>query len=181
MEFHPVTPERLPDLMRFSCRHGKFRWCSCMRWRMPSSEYKDSTKPERETALGRLVREGTPVGILGYSEGEPVAWCSVAPRESYAAIERSRKILRVDEEPVWSVVCFFVDSKVRGQGSTLALLEAAVEYVRSQGARIVEGYPWPGGASYRYMGTPETFREAGFREVIPPGPNTRQVMRCILT
>lgn len=181
MEFHPVTPERLPDLTRFSCEHGKFRWCSCMRWRMPSSEYKNLTKEDREAALEELVREGTPVGILGYSEGEPVAWCSVAPRETYEALERSRKIPRVDDEPAWSVVCFFLDSKVRGQGSTLMLLEAAVEYARSQGARIAEGYPWPGGASYRYMGTPETFREAGFREAVSPGPKTRQVMRRVLT
>jgi GNAT superfamily N-acetyltransferase len=68
------------------------------------------------------------------------------------------------------VVCFFIDSKVRRQGFTLGLLEAAVEYARSQGAAAVEGYPWPGGSSYLYMGTSSTFRKAGFREVVAPAP-----------
>ena len=38
MEFHSVTPERLADLARFSAARGKFRYCSCMRWRLTSAE-----------------------------------------------------------------------------------------------------------------------------------------------
>ena len=180
MEFHPVTSEQLPDLIRFSEQHGKFGWCSCMRWRQSSSEFKSSEKANRKAALEELVRQGRPVGILGYREGEPVAWCSIAPRESYIALERSRTIPRVDDAPVWSVVCFFIDSKSRKQGYTLALLEAALEYAHAQGAQIVEGYPWPGGASYLYMGTPETFEKAGFHEVVSPGPKNRRVVRYVL-
>ena len=180
MEFHPVTSERLPDLLRFSEKHGKFSWCSCMRWRASSSEFKSSTKSSRKTALEKLVRQGTPVGILGYLNGEPVAWCSIAPRETYTALERSRTIPRVDDAPTWSVVCFFIDSRFRRQSYTLALLNAAVEYAFSQGARVVEGYPWPGGSSYLYMGTFSTFQKAGFREAVPAGPQTRQVVQRVL-
>jgi GNAT superfamily N-acetyltransferase len=177
LEFHPVTPSRLPDLARFSERHGKFRWCSCMRWRMTSSEFKQSTKDDRVAALDGLVCGGTPVGVLAYADGEPVGWCSVAPRDTYAALERYRALPRVDREPVWSVVCFFVSAGVRRQGATLGLLKAAVEYARSRGAAIVEGYPVsPGERLYTYMGSPGTFRRAGFRDVTPAG-QARQVMR----
>jgi GNAT superfamily N-acetyltransferase len=179
-QFHPVTRERLPDLNRFSWQHGKFRYCSCMRWRMTSTEFRRSTKPERVAALEGLVRQGIPVGILGYAEEEPIAWCSIAPRETYAALERSRILPRVDDAPVWSVVCFFVDRRFRRQGLTLGLLKAAVEYARAQGAQIVEGYPvQPGSRSYTYMGSPATCRQAGFHDVTPPG-RTRSVMRCDL-
>src|SRR5262245_58602483 len=110
LEIHPVTPERLPDLARFSERHGKFRWCSCMRWRWPSAAFQASTKEERVAALEQLVIEGAAVGVLGYLDGEPLAWCSIAPRETYAAIARSRSIPQLDagDGSVWSVACFFV-------------------------------------------------------------------------
>lgn len=177
LAFHPVTPDRLADLARFSLNHGKFRYCSCMRWRLPSAQYQRSTKEERVAALEGSVRQGVPVGVLAYLDGEPVGWCSVAPRAAYSALERYRKLPRVDVLPVWAVVCFFVDSRLRRQGVTLGLLRAAVDYARSQGAMAVEGYPvTPGSRLYTYMGSPSTFRKAGFQDVTPAGQE-RQVMR----
>ena len=137
---------------------------------MTSSAFRRSTKEKRVAALEELVRAGTPVGILAYSGTTPVGWCSVAPRESYAALERSRVLPRVDEMPVWSVVCLFVDRHFRRQGLTGRLLKAAVDYAREQSAPAVEGYPVaPDAPSYTYMGTPETYRRAGFVDVTPGG------------
>lgn len=68
LEFHPVTAERQSDLERFSQRHGKFRYCSCMRWRMTSTEYKKSTKESRIAELSGLVAERTPVGVLMHAD-----------------------------------------------------------------------------------------------------------------
>jgi hypothetical protein len=177
LTFHPVTPERLPGLARFLEQHGKFRYCACMRWRMPSSQFSRSTKEGRVDALGRLVQEETPIGVLAYLDQEPVGWCSVAPRETYPALERYRALPRLDDEPVWSVVCFFVSARRRRSGATLGLLKAAVDYAASQGAQIIEGYPVePGQRLYTYMGSPATFRAAGFRDVTPRG-QARAVMR----
>ena len=177
LQFRPVTEERLPDLAKFSQCHGKFRYCSCMRWRLASSAYRRSSKEERVAALETIVRAGTPVGILGYFEDEPVAWCSVAPRETYAALERYRALPRIDDTPVWSVVCLFVDRRFRRQGLTELLLRAAVDFARGHDALAVEGYPVaPDAPSYRYMGTPDTFRRAGFVDVTPAGQD-RLVMR----
>jgi len=180
LAFFPVTLERLDDLRRFSERHGKFRWCSCMRWRMRSTEFQRSTKESRAARLEEVVKQGMPVGVLAYLDGEPVGWCSVARRDTYTGLERYRALPLLDDEPVWAVVCFFVDRGVRRQGVTLGLLKAAVEYARLQGAEIVEGYPVePGSRLYTYMGSPETFRKAGFRDVTPPG-QARLVMRYII-
>ena len=177
LQFHPVTQDRLPDLDCFSQHHGKFRYCSCMRWRMTSSEYQHSTKEDRVAALVALVMQGTPVGILAYADDEPISWCSVAPREAYRALERYRALPRIDNESVWSIVCFFVDRRFRRQGVTLGLLGAAVEYAHSQGAKIIEGYPVPPIARlYTYMGSPTTFLKAGFQDVTPPG-SPRQIIR----
>jgi hypothetical protein len=175
--FHPATPERLPELQRFPQQHGKFRYCACMRWRMRSSEFSRTTKEGRVEALQGLVRAGIPIGVLAHLDQEPIGWCSVAPRESYAALERYRALPRIDDRPVWSVACFFVSSRIRRSGATLGLLKAAVEYARSQGAEIVEGYPVePGPRLYTYMGSPSIFRAAGFQDVTPIG-QARRVMR----
>jgi GNAT superfamily N-acetyltransferase len=175
--FHPVTTERLVDLARFSERHGTFAYCSCMRWRMRSTDFQRSTKEQRVRTLEDLVRRDTPIGVLAYLDGETVGWCSIAPRVSYGALERYRALPRVDEVPVWAVVCFFVDRHVRRSGVTLGLLQAAVAYARSSGADVVEGYPVePGPRLYTYMGSPATFLRAGFHDVTPRSQG-RLVMR----
>lgn len=177
LHFHPVTRSRWPDLARFAAQHGKFGYCSCMRWRMTSTHYRASTKDERAAALAGLVSRGVPVGVLAYRGPDPVGWCSVAPRETYRGLERYRALPRLDDKPAWSVVCFFVDRQARREGATLGLLQAAVAYACSRGARIIEGYPvQPGSRIYTYMGSPSTFRKAGFRDVTPFG-HPRRVMR----
>jgi GNAT superfamily N-acetyltransferase len=141
-----------------------------MRWRMTSTEYRRSTKAQRTAALENGVRAGKPTGVLAYIDDRPVGWCSIAPRHNYEGLERYRALPRLDEEPTWAVVCFFVDSQYRRLGMTQGLLKAAVTYAGSQGVRIVEGYPVDSGArSYTYMGSPATFRSAGFQDVTPAG------------
>jgi hypothetical protein len=177
LQFHPVTPARLPELNHFMAKQGKFRYCACMRWRMTSSEFSRSTKEGRAEALEQLACGGTPIGVLACLDQEPVGWCSVAPRECYAGLERYRALPRLDERHVWSVVCFFVGAALRRRGMTLGLLKAAVNYAGAQGAAIIEGYPVePGARLYTYMGSPTTFRTAGFTEVTPRG-QARRVMR----
>ncbi len=178
--FHPVTAERLGDLDRFSRQHGKFRYCSCMRWRLPSSEFQRCTKEQRASRLEQLVVSGIPVGVLAYVGGEPVGWCSVGPRESFAGLERSRTLSRIDDTAVWSVTCFFVDAQQRRRGLQSRLLDAAIGYARAQGAGVIEAYPVdPCSRSYRFMGFPGLFERAGFVDVTPPG-RARNVMRLVL-
>ena len=177
--YRPVTRDTSSDLTTFSSCHGKFGYCSCMRWRMRSAEYQRTTKHERAVRLLEMVADGKPVGVLAYDGHEPVGWCSIAPRETYEALERYKALPRIDPEPVWSVVCFFVDRRYRGQHLTVGLLKAGLDYARSMGARIVEGYPVDPGRLYTYMGSPATFRSAGFREVTPSGQG-RRIVRCDL-
>ncbi|HWE60591.1 MAG TPA: GNAT family N-acetyltransferase [Chloroflexota bacterium] len=180
LDFHPVTADRLGDLARFSACHGTFRWCSCMRWRLSSTDFRCSTPESRAARLEELVHQGTPVGVLAYLDGEPVGWCSIAPRETYVALERSRTIPRLDDTPAWSVACFFVAAAVRRRGVTLGLLDAAVAYAQAQGARVIEGYPVEHGASYSWMGSPAIFELAGFREIEWP-VHGRRLMRYVVS
>ena len=174
--FAPVSPATGGDLEWFSAAHGTFRWCSCMRWRLRSAPFRDAGKDGRVAALAERVRQGEPVGVLAYVDGEAVGWCSIAPRESYAAVLASRVIPQVPGQRVWSVVCFFVAARARRHGLRTRLLEAAGTYAAESGAAMVEAYPSPDGRSYRYMGTRELYLAAGFEDVpVPDG--SRPVMR----
>ncbi|MGH2725419.1 MAG: GNAT family N-acetyltransferase, partial [Actinomycetota bacterium] len=85
-------------------------------------------------------------------------------------IERSRVLGPVDDEEVWSVVCFYIHRKERASGVGSALLQAAVDEAAKRGAKIVEGYPVDprdgkiSNAS-AYTGVEKMFRDAGFEEV----------------
>ena len=110
-----------------------------------------------------LVLSGTPIGVLAYLGDEPVGWCSVAPRESYVKLERSRTMPRVSTAVTWTVLCFFVLRAQRGRGISAALLKGAVKYARAGGARVIEGYPFDSaGISSTHRGASTLFRSAGF-------------------
>ncbi|HEY6296651.1 MAG TPA: hypothetical protein VIX15_13370, partial [Streptosporangiaceae bacterium] len=64
--FTPVTPATCGDLERFSAAYGTFRWCSCMRWRLRSTPFRDAGKDGRVAALAERVRQAEPVGVLAY-------------------------------------------------------------------------------------------------------------------
>jgi GNAT superfamily N-acetyltransferase len=176
--FEPVTARRAADLAAFSRRHGKFAYCSCMRWRLPSAQFRELGRDGRVVALSELASAGRAVGVLAYEGEDAVGWCSIAPRESYAAVLASRVIPQLPGEGVWSVVCFFLAPRARGRGLLAPLLEAACGYAAQSGARVIEAYPWPGGASYRYMGTRDLYLSAGFRDIAVP--DGRPVMRRTL-
>lgn len=135
-------------------------------------------------AFKRIVEAGEAPGLLAYRDGEPVGWCALAPREAYPRLERSRILKRVDTEPVWSVVCFFVARPFRRRGVTVQLLKAAVAYAKAHGARIVEGYPVEPKRTrmpdpFVYTGLAPAFRRAGFVEVLRRS-QTRPIMRYVV-
>jgi len=112
--------------------------------------------------MAKRINTGIPVGLLGYIEKEPIAWCSIAPRSTY------RRLVDDDssDEGIWSIACFFVVRRLRGLGITQRIIKAAIEHARSRGAMIVEAYPVdPDSPSYRFMGFMPVFENAGFCEV----------------
>ena len=184
LEFHPLTPDRWSDLVNLFGKHGASGGCWCMWWRLNRSEFMQQRGDENKKALKSMVDAGNIPGILAYSEDQPVGWCALAPRETYPTLERSRLLKRVDDKPVWSVVCFFIAKKSRRKGLTVKLLKTAIDYVRKKGGKIIEGYPVEPKKGqtpdpFAYTGTASAFRKAGFVEAVRRS-ETRPIMRYVI-
>lgn len=181
LEFHPLTPKRWTDLEKLFGERGACGGCWCMWWKLKRSEFMRQRGEANRKALKVIVDSGEIPGIIAYANSEPVGWCAVAPRQAYPALERSRILKRVDDKPVWSVVCFFVAKPFRRKGLTVKLLTAAIEHVRKNGGKIIEGYPVePKKARmpdpFAYTGLVSAFRKAGFVEVLRRS-ESRPIMR----
>ena len=177
--FHEVDRDRWNDLELLFESPGGPKYCWCMVWRSMPKGTSRADRQAKKSALQRRVREGVPAGILGYLDGKPVAWCSIAPRTSYRKLG-GISVPSEDPDHVWSLVCFFVPRRLRGQGLAQRLIEAAVSHAKTKGATVVEAYPVPQGSpSYRFMGFVPSFEAAGFIEVGRAGTR-RHVMRLSL-
>jgi GNAT superfamily N-acetyltransferase len=174
--FHAVDASRWADMERLFESPGGPKYCWCLVWRATSEEAQHHDNASRKEAMSRRVHAGVPVGLLGYLEEEPVAWCSIAPRSTY------RRLVKDDspDPDIWSIVCFFVVRRLRGRGITHRLIQAAVDHARANGASMVEAYPVDvASPSYRHMGFVPAFEKAGFREVGRTGKR-RHVMQLRL-
>ncbi len=93
-----------------------------MWWRLKRFEFEKNKGKRNKEAMSNIVNSGEIPGILAYSDNKPIAWCSVAPREKYPSLERSRVLKRIDDTSVWSIVCFFIDKRYRNKGVSVKLL-----------------------------------------------------------
>ena len=180
LSFYPASAARWHDLEELFGERGACGGCWCMFWRLPRKEFDAGKGAGNKRALKRIVTTGREPGIIGYLNHEPIAWCAMAPRADYSALERSRILKPVDDEPVWSVSCLFIKKPYRRQGVSAQSLRAAVAFAASHGATIVEGYPVEPSVNtpdpFLWHGVASAFLAAGFKEVARRS-NSRPIMR----
>lgn len=171
LTFKPVGIDEWEDLQSLFAEPGVQDGCWCMYWRIKRSDFHRHYGEGNKEAMERIIQCGRVPGILAYVDGRPIGWCSVAPREEFPVLDRSPTLKRVDGEPVWSIVCFFVSGQYRRKGLSKILLQAAIDYAGDNGAAIIEAYPLTPehtkSERYElYMGLVSTFEEAGFQEAV---------------
>lgn len=178
--FRAVDPSLWPDFEHLFDARGGPKTCWCMHFRRDQEGRTPRAKANRKCAMEWRIKSGIPNGLLGYdSSGEPVAWCSVAPRET---LVNHGGLQRPDEDPasVWSITCFYVKSGIRRRGVMARLIQEAVAHVRRSGGSVVEAYPVvPDSPSYLFCGYVPAFEAQGFVEVGRAGLR-RHVMRLSL-
>lgn len=181
LDFQTLREDTWSDFEALFGPRGAYGGCWCMWWRTTRKDFEVNQGAGNQLAMKSIVKSGRIPGILGYHQGRPIGWCSVAPREYFNSLERSPVLKRLDDQPVWSIVCIFVAKGYRGKGIAAGLIHGALDYVREKGGQIVEAYPTaPRGKRLppvsSFMGTPELFKNAGFVECARPS-RAKVVMR----
>jgi len=181
LTIHPLTPDRWADFAALLGPKGGVGGCWCMLWRQSKRDYDRNAGDGNREAMRRLIEKGPPPGLLAYDGDRCVGWLSLAPRGAFARLQSSRVLQPVDKADVWSITCLFIARGHRRRGVGTALLQAAGDFARLHGARILEGYPiapregrYPD--AYAWTGIECQFHAAGFREVARRSP-TRPIMR----
>ncbi len=154
-----------------------------MFWKQTQAEFNKMHGEPNRLEFKSLVESGTIPGVLAYQGNEPAGWCAVEPRESYSRLGRAKVLAPVDDQPVWSITCFYIGKQYRRKGLMRGLLNAAIDWAEKNGAHIIESYPFDTQQGVRssaaYMGVIPVYLENGFVEVMRRSPR-RPIMRKYL-
>ena len=177
LAIHPLTPDLWPALEDLFGTQGPVSRCWCMYWRI-GDNYRKRPRDANKAALCELVRGGPPPGLLAFDGDLAVGWCQLTPRDDLPWLDRTWRLKRVDDVPVWSLSCFYIRKGYRKRGITSALIVAALDAARRAGAPALEAYPLDAKLtpSTSHTGYVSTFKQAGFKIVarhVPPRPIMR--------
>lgn len=171
----PVSEARFDDLQLVLGARGQAARCQCQGYRLTWYEQHSDEVPARRELLRDQAAEGH--GLLAYLDGDPVGWCSVAPRRDYARLRQTTWKGRDedrDDPGVWAGTCFVTRAGFRRQGVSRALVGGTIDLTREGGARTLEAYPMqpaPGKDvpwGELHVGALSAFLAAGFRIVHTP-------------
>jgi hypothetical protein len=148
-----------------------------MYWRIGGA-YRNRPREKNKAVFRELVKGGPPPGLLAFDGDVAVGWCQLTPRDALSWLDKTWRLMRVDDVPVWSLSCFYVRIGYRRQGITSHLIAAALKASKRAKAPALESYPLDAGLTPSASGTgyASTFARAGFKTVgrrVPPRPIMR--------
>jgi GNAT superfamily N-acetyltransferase len=183
LAIRPLGPDLWPALEDLFGPNGACNGCWCMYWRIGSA-YRRRPRAENRAAFREVVMRGPPPGLLAFEGEVAVGWCQLTPRDALPWLDRTWRLKRVDDVPVWSLSCLYVRKGQRRQGVTSALIAAALQAAKRARAPALEAYPFDADLSPSASGTgyASTFARAGFEIVArraPPRPIMRHDLSAI--
>jgi GNAT superfamily N-acetyltransferase len=177
LTIRPLTPDLFPALEDLFGDQGPVSRCWCMYWRIGDA-YRKRPREKNKASFRDIVKHGPPPGLVAFDGDLAVGWCQLTPRDALPWMDRTWRLKRVDDEPVWSLSCFDIRKGYRKKGVTTALITAAIKTARKAGAPALEAYPLDGdlSPSSTSTGYASTFKKLGFSVVarhFPPRPIMR--------
>jgi GNAT superfamily N-acetyltransferase len=178
-----LTPDLWPDVEDLFGKKGACNGCWCMYYRIGAA-YRKQPALKNKAAFHEVVKSGPPPGLLAFDGDLAVGWCQLTARDALPALDRSWRLKRVDDLPVWALSCFYVRIGYRRRGVSQALIAAALKVAKAAKAPALEAYPFdaalsPSASSTGYA---STFARAGFKVVArrdPPRPIMRHDLKRV--
>ena len=182
LTFEPLTKTNWNKFVQLFGSKGACGNCWCMYYRLNKLEYQEGKVDDgNKSAMKQIVWENKPTGVLGFYDGQAIAWCAFAPREDFIKLEKSRVHKRIDDKTVWSIPCFFIDKDFRRHGVSVELLKGVIKYAKEAGIKIIEAYPTTPtqeklADSFAWIGLYKSFERAGF-EIVDRTSKNRPMVR----
>ncbi len=131
LTIRPLMPRLWPALEDLFGSKVVCNGCWCM-YPTIGNAYRRQPAARNRAAFQEMVRRGPPPGLLAFDGALAVGWCRLTPRAAVPWLDRTWRLRRVDDLPVWSVSCLYVRKGYRRRGVTSVLIAAAI---RARGAR----------------------------------------------
>lgn len=110
--------------------------CWCLNHREPAG---CPTGVEAKNKMNSLVDQTTAHGLLAYEDNQPVGWIAIDPMSCLIGHD-CQSSGKTDE---WSIHCLYIKEKFRGKGLSVQLIDAAIKYATTNGAKIISAFPIP--------------------------------------
>lgn len=159
--------------------------CWCLSYRVTSAEFSALRGEERPTKLRSFCQREPAPGVIAYVDGVPAGWCAFGLRTEMGRLVRSRTIPKIDDLPVWSIVCFVVKAPYRRQGLAGQMLATTVEYAKLQDVPMLEGYPVESrgqrvSSASAFAGTTNLFASQGFEKIVQTSARSGGLPRWVM-
>jgi GNAT superfamily N-acetyltransferase len=166
LKIRPLTPDLWPAIEDLFSDSAVCRRCWCMYWRTGPA-YRTTPSKDNQAAFRRVVKGGPPPGLIAFDGRLAVGWCQLTPRAALPQLAREWRLKRVDDQPVWSISCFYVRKSHRRHGVNAALIESALKAAKRAKAPALEAYPFDRdlSPSATSTGFASTFARLGFKTV----------------
>jgi len=175
LEVVPLTAGRWADFEALFGRQGACYGCWCTYFRLAPKQRKANSSEDNRVFIKARVEAGPPPGLLGYADGEAVAWMQIGPRADVPQFNNAGRVSAplpdapAEDETVWAISCFFTKSAMRGQGLSHPMVDAGIAHARDSGARFLEACPMDRAKQAKsvglFVGSTRVFAAAGFEQV----------------
>lgn len=136
--------------------------CWCLNHREPSECPTGTAAQEKMQKLTTEKRVG---GLLAYKDQACVGWIAIDPMSDLVGHDCQS----TGKDREWSIHCLFVKDGFRGQGISNLLIQEAIKYAKSNGAKLISAFPIPEANRSRFpvneaefSGRFSTFKKLGF-------------------
>jgi GNAT superfamily N-acetyltransferase len=165
IEVMKATADAWSDVEQLFGRAGASNGCWCQYWLL-GADYTRRDRMQNQRDLQGQVHHGG-AGLMAYRDGEPVGWARFTPRADLDwLLDRFAKY-DFGSNDAWSLSCFFIARRARGQGVMTKLIDYATGWGHDHDT-VIEGYPIDaavdGATRNTFPGILQTFLNAGFSE-----------------
>jgi GNAT superfamily N-acetyltransferase len=136
MTIRKLSSENWNDFASLMQTDAQCSDCWCLNHREPAG---CPTGTAAQAKMKQLTAENKVGGLLAYQDQECVGWIAIDPMS---------ELVGHDCQPAgkpneWSIHCLFIKDGFRGQGISRQLITAAIEFAKSNGAKLISAFPIP--------------------------------------